>query len=160
MQRDGTQVVAGRVTQSLEPFMLRLYPLLERQKRGDTLMLSEIERQSGTTAAAHPGILQRVFSWLNKRGVRAKMQDGGVYLLTAEEQALQFPGRDFAKARRHAARTLARIVAVPPSDLGPKEREKQELLASVAQAQLAHAVGASKESAFVLTGKQNKRLGE
>lgn len=160
MQRDGTQVVAGRVTQSLEPFMLRLYPLLERQKRGDTLMLSEIERQSGTTVAAHPGILQRVFSWLKKRTMRAKMQDGGIYILTAEEQAIHFPVRDFAKARRSAARTLANIVAVPPLDLGPKEREKQEHLASVAHAQLAHTIGASKESAFVLTGKQSKRLGE
>lgn len=160
LEEDRMRAVAGKVTQSLEPYMLRLYPLLERQKRGDSLAIEEIERTAGVTIDEHPGILQRVARWFDKhRGFRVQRRGPLLYLLTAEEQAVQFPPRDFARSKRRAAATLRRIIAVAPADLAPAEREKQELNASLAQAQLAHAVGAAKESAFILDGKQTKRLG-
>ena len=156
------RVVAGRITPSLEPYMLRLYPLLEKQERGETLELSELERESGTTVERHPGIVGRVCSWFSRRGIRTAMRGRAIYLLTAAEQAVQAPAGDIKRMRRGAARAHARIIAVSPTDLrDPKDRAKQEHLADLTHTLHAHAVGAAKEAGFVLTGKPSvSRLGE
>jgi len=147
------------ITASLEPYMLRLYPLLEKTRRGDSLSSEEIERASGTN---FDRIVEKIRKWFLRRGIRASRRGETIYLFTAEEQAVQRPLSDFDAIRRKAGRTAIMIGGVAATELDTqKQRDIQEHHAAVAAALHAHAVGAAADARFLVSGRRNtERLGK
>lgn len=147
------------ITNSLQPFMLRLEPMLAAAKRGEAILANDIERTSGATFER---LVQKIIRWFKRhRGVRASRRGESIYLMTAAEQGCHMPVNDLNKLRRATGRALGLVAGVNPADLDTqKERDTQEHHARILAAHYAAAAGASKEAAFVLSGNKNtNRLG-
>lgn len=150
--------MASIITNSLAPFMLRLTPLLERNRtaRGQSIALDEVQKVAGIDPERLIDPIKRWF--MREAGIEVQKRGTGLYLMTAKEQAISERTKDVQRMRRASARSTLRATVVPAGELSQTEQQSAEFIADLLHTTTASLVGASKAIGLQLTGREPRRL--